>query len=68
MIKIKINYLFQGFWTCFLPLSERAIVSYKIDNFYNKEFYSGIRYDDKSINIAWELNEEAIIISEKDRN
>ena len=44
------NQLFipRGFGHVFLTLSEHAIVSYKVDNYYNKEFNSGIRYDDKN--------------------
>ena len=58
----------QGFGHAFLVLSKTAIVSYKVDNYYNPDFDSGIRFDDPTLNISWELNTENIIISNKDKN
>ena len=56
----------KGFGHAFLTLSKEAIVSYKIDNYYNKEYEHGVRYDDKSLNISWLLDNKDIIISHKD--
>ena len=56
----------KGFGHAFLTLSDTAIVSYKVDNVYNKDADSGIKYDDSSININWELDKHQIILSEKD--
>ena len=56
----------KGFGHAFLTLSKTAIISYKVDNFYNKQADSGIKYDDPSININWELNDNQIILSDKD--
>tara|TARA_B110000014_G_scaffold187829_1_gene136617 strand:- start:686 stop:1216 length:531 start_codon:yes stop_codon:yes gene_type:complete len=58
----------KGFGHAFLVLSESAIVSYKVDNYYNPDFDSGIRFDDPTLNIPWEINTENIIISDKDKN
>ena len=58
----------KGFGHAFLVLSETAIVSYKVDNYYDPDFDSGIRFDDPTLNISWELNTEDIIISNKDKN
>ena len=58
----------KGFGHAFLTLSKKAIVSYKVDNYYNKDFDSGIKYNEPSINIKWELVSKEIILSDKDRN
>jgi len=57
-----------GFAHGFLVLSNKAIVSYKVDNYYNKELDSGYKYDDPSFNINWNLNDKDIILSDKDKN
>ena len=58
----------KGFGHAFLTLSKEAIVSYKVDNYYNKESESGLKFDDPSINVKWELEHNKIILSEKDRS
>lgn len=40
---------------------------YKCDNFYNKESEGGIIYNDKTININWQVNENDVILSDKDK-
>jgi dTDP-4-dehydrorhamnose 3,5-epimerase len=55
-----------GFAHGFSVISETAIVLYKCDQFYHKESEGGIRYDDPSLNIAWQIEKEKEIISEKD--
>jgi len=47
-------------------LSETATVLYKIDNPYAPLYESGIRYNDRQLNIDWMLHEHEMIISEKD--
>jgi len=56
----------RGFAHGFVVLSDTAILSYKCDNFYNKESEEGIIYNDKTLNIDWKLPTESLIISEKD--
>ena len=58
----------RGFAHGFAVLSECAIFAYKVDNTYAPEFDSGIKYDDKELNIDWGLNEEEIQLSVKDEN
>ena len=58
----------DGFAHGYLVLSDEAIVSYKVNAFYNKEFDSGYKYNDPSINIKWNLDEANIILSDKDKN
>ena len=56
----------KGFGHAFLTLSSKAIVSYKVDEYYNKNHDTGIKYDDSSIGIDWKLNHNEIILSDKD--
>ncbi|PWK20569.1 dTDP-4-dehydrorhamnose 3,5-epimerase [Xanthomarina spongicola] len=56
----------RGFAHGFVVLSDTAILSYKCDNFYNKESEEGIIYNDTTLNIDWKLPPESLIISEKD--
>ena len=55
-----------GFAHGFSVLSEKALVIYKCDSFYNKEMDAGIRYNDPSLRIDWKIPPEKMIISEKD--
>ena len=48
----------RGFAHGFSVLSESAVFAYKVDNTYAPESDSGIRYDDKELNIDWGLTEE----------
>ena len=69
MIKNKKQlYIPKGFAHGFLVLSKEAIVSYKIDNIFSLKHYNGVKYNDPKININWELSEEKIILSEKDKH
>ena len=57
----------RGFAHGFSVLSENAVFAYKVDNRYAPESDSGIRYDDKELNINWGLNEEDVQLSLKDK-
>jgi dTDP-4-dehydrorhamnose 3,5-epimerase len=56
----------RGFAHGFVVLSEKAIFSYKCDNYYNKESEGGIIYNDLQLGIDWQIPEKELIISEKD--
>ena len=56
----------HGFAHGFSVLSETASVMYKVDQLYHKESERGIRYDDPTLAIDWQLSPEEIIVSEKD--
>jgi dTDP-4-dehydrorhamnose 3,5-epimerase len=58
----------RGFAHGFSVLSDTAVFAYKVDNRYAPESDSGIRYDDKELNIDWGLNKEEIQLSVKDEN
>jgi len=57
----------RGFAHGYAVLSPTAVFFYKCDNFYSKENEGGIRYDDPSIGIDWEIPERERILSEKDK-
>mgnify|MGYP001456889691 FL=1 len=57
----------RGFAHGFQVLSETANVNYKVDNFYNPKFDSGIIWNDKDLLIDWNLDLKPII-SSKDLN
>ena len=58
----------KGFAHGYLTLSESAIIDYKVDNYYNPDFESGIAYNDNFLMIDWGISEQKLIISEKDKN
>jgi dTDP-4-dehydrorhamnose 3,5-epimerase len=58
----------RGFAHGFSVLSDTAVFAYKVDNRYAPETDSGIRYDDKELNIDWGLNKEEVQLSVKDKS
>jgi dTDP-4-dehydrorhamnose 3,5-epimerase len=58
----------RGFAHGFAVLSETAIFAYKVDNNYAPEYDSGIKYNDKDLNINWSLAENEVKLSLKDNN
>jgi len=57
----------RGFAHGFIVLSKTATFFYKCDNFYNKESEGGFIYNDESLNIDWQINEDEILLSHKDK-
>jgi dTDP-4-dehydrorhamnose 3,5-epimerase len=55
----------KGFAHGFQVLSEIAIVSYKVDNYYNQDSDSGLIWNDKDLSIDWNLDLKPIL-SKKD--
>jgi len=58
----------KGFAHGFIVLSESAVLSYKVDNYYNPKSESGIIWNDPDLNIDWKINKKEIIVSEKDKS
>lgn len=56
----------KGFAHGFSVLSETAVISYKCDQFYNKQSEAGIRFNDPVLNINWQIPPDKTLISEKD--
>lgn len=58
----------KGFAHGFITLTDNVEISYKVDEYYSKEHDSGLRFDDRILNISWPfvVNDEELILSEKD--
>ncbi|WP_405611253.1 dTDP-4-dehydrorhamnose 3,5-epimerase [Polaribacter sp. Asnod1-A03] len=57
----------RGFLHGFSVLEDDTIVSYKCDNYYNPTAESGVIYNDKDLNIDWQIPSDKITLSEKDK-
>ena len=57
----------RGFAHGFLVLSQKATFFYKCDNYYHKESERGLKYNDPSLEIDWQLDDKELILSEKDK-
>ena len=55
-----------GFAHGFITLEDNTIFSYKCTNIYNKESEGSIFWNDKTLNIDWEIDNP--VLSEKDKN
>jgi len=58
----------KGFAHGFVVLSNKAVLAYKVDNYYHQASERGIAYHDKSLAIDWKLKTEDILVSAKDAN
>ena len=57
----------QGFAHGYVVLSETAEFFYKCDNYYSKEHEGGIRFDDPTLDIDWEIDRKEAVLSERDK-
>jgi dTDP-4-dehydrorhamnose 3,5-epimerase len=63
----KISFLIpKGFAHGFITLEDNTIFSYKCSNVYNKESEGGIIWNDPTLDIDWLIDDDDIIISDKD--
>ncbi|SFN46757.1 dTDP-4-dehydrorhamnose 3,5-epimerase [Bizionia echini] len=60
-------FLPRGFAHGFVVLSDTAIFAYKCDNYYNRESEAGIIYNDPTLNIDWQLPDDKLLLSDKDK-
>ena len=58
----------KGFAHGYLSLSDNTIINYKVDNYYNQNLERGISFKDKYLNIDWGVDENELLISDKDKN
>ena len=58
----------KGFAHGFVVLSEEAIFSYKVDQYYSKKHERGLAFDDKEINIDWQIDKKDLILSDADQD
>lgn len=57
----------RGFLHGFSVISESAVFFYKCDNGYNKESEDGVYPLDESFGIDWQIPEDKMVLSEKDK-
>lgn len=57
----------RGFAHGFVVLSEEAIFSYKVDNYYSPDCDRGLAFNDKQLAINWQLPDNKLQLSEKDK-
>ena len=58
----------EGFAHGFLVISKYAIVTYKVNNYYNPDAEAGIKWNDPDLCINWGVDEKKILISKKDNS
>lgn len=58
----------RGFAHGYAVLSPTAEFFYKCDNYYARDYEGGIRFDDPTLQIDWELPDTDVILSEKDKS
>lgn len=58
----------RGFAHGFVVLSETAIFSYKVDNWFSPEHEEGIIWNDPSLGIDWGISNDLVKLSNKDKN
>ena len=56
----------RGFAHGFSVLSETAVFQYKCDNLYCPQSEGAIAWDDKDINVDWQIPADKVILSAKD--
>ena len=56
-----------GFAHGFCVTSEEADVTYKVSSYYDGATERGIAWDDPALSIAWPVDAEAAVLSDKDR-
>ena len=57
----------RGFAHGYICLSNTSLITYKVDNYYNKTAEAIIAFDDPQLNIDWQLPVNKIVLSEKDK-
>ena len=57
----------RGFAHGYSVLEDNTIFCYKCDNIYYPKAEGGIVFNDETLNIDWKLNEDEIVLSEKDK-
>jgi dTDP-4-dehydrorhamnose 3,5-epimerase len=67
-INKKQLFVSKGFAHGFSVISDVAVIMYKCDNFYIPAAERGIIYNDKALDIDWELPPDVITVSGKDKS
>jgi dTDP-4-dehydrorhamnose 3,5-epimerase len=57
----------KGFAHGFVVLSDEAVFAYKVDQWYTPTHDDGIKWDDPTLKIDWQLPAEQLLLSGKDQ-
>jgi len=57
----------RGFAHGFVVLEDDTIFAYKVDNYYSPNCDRGIYFNDKALNINWQVEFEKLLLSAKDK-
>ena len=60
-------YIPRGYAHGFSVLSDEAVFQYKCDNYYEPKAEGGVSWDDPQIGIDWQLPNDVITLSDKDK-
>ena len=63
----RMIFISRGFAHGFIVLSDEAVFSYKVDNYYSKENDRGIAYNDPTLEIDWQIHIDSLGLSDKDK-
>lgn len=63
----KMVYIPAGIAHGFQTLEDDTLVYYQLGEFFNPDFYSGVRFDDPAFNIKWPKCNK-LILNERDKN
>ena len=58
----------KGFAHGYLTISDKALINYKVDNYYAPDSECGILYNDEYLNIDWKIEHSKLLVSKKDKN
>ena len=56
----------RGFAHGFVVLTDTATFAYKVDNYHSPECDRGLAFDDRELNIDWQLPKQQLLLSDKD--
>lgn len=56
----------RGFAHGFVVLTDTVTFAYKVDNYYSPECDRGLAFNDESLQIDWQLDNDSLLLSEKD--
>ena len=56
----------RGFAHGFAVLTDTATIAYMVDNYYSPECDRGLAFDDRELDIDWQLPKEQLLLSDKD--
>ena len=56
----------KGFAHGFCTLEDKTLILYKVDNYYNPDYETGVIWNDQQLSIKWPFSQDLCHLSEKD--